>query len=64
MTVSLEDQIKCIQREIGMRERVYPNLIGAGKMRHDKAEQEIAHMRAVLTTLEQVQRGQTFRREG
>jgi hypothetical protein len=64
MTFSLEDQIKCVQREISMRERVYPNWVVARKMSGDKAQLEIAHMRAVLATLEQVQRGRTFRREG
>jgi hypothetical protein len=64
MTVSLEDQITCVKREIGMRERVYPNWVVARKMTGHKAQLEIAHMRAVLETLEQVQRGQTFRREG
>ena len=50
--VSLEDQIKSVRREIGMRERVYPNWVSQRKMSPTKADDEIAAMRAVLATLE------------
>lgn len=46
-----EDQIKCVKREIGMRKRVYPNLVAGGRMEIPKAEYEIKTMEAVLETL-------------
>lgn len=49
--VSLGDQIKCIQREIGMRETVYPRLVNNGKMSQKAADKELAAMKAVLETL-------------
>lgn len=56
MAVSLSDQITCIEREIGMRERVYPAWIDKKKMTPDKAASEIEGMRAVLKTLKSLQR--------
>lgn len=50
--MTLEAQIKCVRREISMRERVYPSFIARGKIRPTEAENEIATMRAVLKTLE------------
>jgi hypothetical protein len=52
---SLETMIACARREIGMRERVYPNWIKAGRMKPDKADAEIAAMRAILAFLEAAQ---------
>jgi hypothetical protein len=51
--VRLEQQIACVLREIAMRERVYPNWVRSGRMKQDKADHEIAAMRAVLETLKQ-----------
>ncbi len=45
------EQIKCIEREIGMRERVYPRWIESKKMTQQKADEEIRIMRGVLKTL-------------
>jgi len=50
--VTLDQQIACARREIGMRERVYPNWVKAGRMRPDKADAELLAMRAILATLE------------
>lgn len=52
----LNEQIACVKREIGMRERVYPGRIERGAMKSEQAEREIATMRDVLETLEQLQR--------
>ena len=49
----LEQQIKCVEREIGMRQRVYPNWINAKKMSAGKAEYEITMMQEVLKSLKQ-----------
>lgn len=51
MTVTLKDQIACIEREITMRQRVYPRWIEAGRMKQAKADAEIRTMQAVLATL-------------
>lgn len=48
----LNEQIACVKREIGMRERVYPNFVARGKMKEEKAEDEREAMRSVLDTLE------------
>jgi len=48
---SLDDQIQTVQREIEMREQVYPKLVQGGRMTERKADHELQCMRAVLTTL-------------
>lgn len=52
---SLSDQIACVRREVGMRERVYPRWIAAGNMTQAKADREIEAMKAVLATLVRLQ---------
>lgn len=49
--VSLQQQIDCVAREIKMREIVYPGRIAAKKMKEEKADYELAAMKAVLATL-------------
>lgn len=44
-------QISCIEREIGMRERVYPIWVERKKMSQQKADEERKAMREVLKTL-------------
>lgn len=48
---SLAEQIACVEREIAMRLRVYPRYVEAHKMPQEKADREIAIMRAVSQTL-------------
>jgi hypothetical protein len=55
MKIDLADQIKCAKREIAMRERVYPRWVGT-KMTQANADLEIARMKAVLATLEHLER--------
>jgi hypothetical protein len=50
------EQIACVRREIAMRERSYPRWVEAGKMTQEKAEDELAAMRAVLATIIKVER--------
>ena len=52
--IAIDQQIAEVQREIGMRMRVYPRWIEANTMTHQKAERQIAAMLAVQTTLEQL----------
>lgn len=54
--VSLEDQISCVQRELGMRGRVYPRWIKAGKLNAEAAQEEMERMQAVLETLLRLRR--------
>jgi hypothetical protein len=49
--VSLEEMIACVERELKMRERVYPRRLADGRMSAQQVEREMRHMRAVLDTL-------------
>jgi len=48
---TLEQQIAAVIREIAMREHAYPKWVETGRMKKDKADYEIACMKAVLGTL-------------
>ena len=48
---TLDEQIACVRREIGVRESVYPGWIERGKSKPEMAEREAATMRAVLRIL-------------
>lgn len=48
---TLEDQLKCVGREIGQRLKVYQRLVGRGHMTQAFAQREIDTMRAVYATL-------------
>ncbi len=56
--VPIDAQIACIERELGFRERLYPRWVKTAKMTQEIADAEISRMRAVLLTLQRVQRGQ------
>lgn len=65
MSVSIDDQIKCVEREITMRQKVYPRWVRAGQMSQIEADLELRRMRAVLATLKelrQAQQGDLFTR--
>lgn len=49
--VTIEDQVKCVEREISMRERVYPRWVADKKLTQATADRELAGMKAVLRTL-------------
>jgi hypothetical protein len=55
MTVPLSEQIRCIEREIGMRHRVFPRWVTAQRMTQKKADEEILAMQAVLETLQKIE---------
>jgi hypothetical protein len=42
------DKLKCAERELEMRKRVYPRWVEAGKMSLAKAAHEIATMDAIV----------------
>lgn len=50
--VSIDDQIACVEREIRMRERVYPHWVAGRKMQQRQADRELLAMQAVLATLQ------------
>lgn len=52
MTVSLDDQIACVKRELSFRHYVYARRVSEGKMTKVTAEREIAAMEAIGATLE------------
>jgi len=55
--VPLDLQIACVEREIRMREQVYPRWIDQKKLRQATADRELAQMRAVLATLQSLKKG-------
>lgn len=56
--ISLTEQIECVERELGLRKRVYPRRVGDGKMTQSLADKEIARMEAVLATLREKEGGE------
>ena len=55
--ITIEQMIACVEREIGMRERVYPRWVEQKKMLQTTADQELARMRAVRDLLVDVKDG-------
>ncbi|MCO6476809.1 MAG: hypothetical protein J5I94_09335 [Phaeodactylibacter sp.] len=51
MKVTLQDAIKEVQREIRMRERLYPGWITSGKLSKAAAERQLARMKYALELL-------------
>lgn len=49
--VSLEDQVRCLKREIAMRKNVYPKWIATGRLKQEDADREIAALTAALHTI-------------
>ena len=48
---TVDQQISEVQREIALRENVYPRWIESGRLTKQKAEHQITCMKAVLGTL-------------
>lgn len=59
-TVSIDDQIKEVARELEMRKRVFPRLIVRKKMTFVEAKEHMDAMGAVLRTLENVKEGKPW----
>lgn len=51
MTITIQEQIRCVEDEIQMRHRVYFRLVLNGKMTPEQKEKKIATMEAVRDTL-------------
>lgn len=52
--IDIKAQIACVEREIKMRERVYPRWVEAKRMTQAKADHELEAMKAVLWTLREI----------
>jgi hypothetical protein len=52
--IPLARQIRCVERELRMREVVYPRRVAERRMQQAEADDELATMRAVLATLKGV----------
>lgn len=48
---SLQQQIEEVEREIALRESVYPRQVSSGKMRQSTADYHLDRMRSVRATL-------------
>ncbi len=59
-SVNISDQIKCVERELKYRRRVYPRRISLNQMTQRLADTQIEHMEAVLATLNEVLAKQEF----
>lgn len=54
VAVTIAEQVQCVKRELGYRERVYARRVADGKMTQKLADRELTAMRAVLETLEKI----------
>ena len=52
--MTLDEQIRCVGREIGLRKNVYPKFIASKRMTQADADREIAAMEAVYETLKRL----------
>lgn len=57
---TIDEQIECVRREIGMRQRVYPKRIEQGYMSQEQSAREINTMTEVLRTLQKAKDGQKW----
>lgn len=53
--IPVADQLKCVMREIGYRERVYARRVADGKMTQALADYQLDAMKAVAETLKRVE---------
>jgi hypothetical protein len=51
-TIPLTDLLECAQREVAMREAVYPKRVANGKMTLKSAQHEIACMERIVDLLD------------
>ena len=47
----IDDLVRAAERELAMRERVYPNWVNGGRMTAEKAAHEIQAMRQIVETM-------------
>lgn len=49
--MNIDEQIKCVSRELNMRRKCYPKWVEAGQMQQSAADWELVAMAEVLKTL-------------
>lgn len=54
--VPITEQISCVRREIGLREKVYPRFVEQKHMSQTESTRQLIAMRAVLMTLEDIEK--------
>jgi hypothetical protein len=47
MTITIDDKLQCVVRELGYRHRVYPRLVANKKMSQTQADRELKLMEAI-----------------
>ena len=52
--ITIEDEIRCIERELKYRRRVYPHLVAKEAMEQAVADRELHVLTAVLFRLQQI----------
>ncbi len=57
-TVTLAQQIAEVHRECGVRRRVYPQWVAAGRMKPEQAARKLAAMDAAFETLRELEAGE------
>lgn len=62
--VTIAEQVACVERELGMRKRVYPRWVANGKLNQAAADLEMRRMEAVRDTLKRAQIELTDREPG
>ena len=60
MNTPIEAQYACVEREIRMRQKVYPRWVEKGRMTQQESDYELQTMRAVLETLSALREQQTL----
>jgi hypothetical protein len=55
MNYSAERKVRCINREIGMRKRLYPRFVEQRKITQEFADEEIAVLESIKADYEQEQ---------
>lgn len=51
MLLPITEQLACAQRELRLRQRVYPRWVAEGKMDEVKLQRELSGMEAIVETL-------------
>lgn len=59
MAISIDDMIRDVGRELGMRKACYSRWVASGKLTQDKADHQIACMDAVYALLKKLKDGIT-----
>lgn len=57
MTVTIDQQIACLRREIAMRKNVYPKWVANGRLKQPAATAEIEAMQAAHDSLMAIKEG-------